>query len=95
MILQKSFLHTDLLLKKHLFVSMLKTVVLLNIFVETMIHLFQKENRNVKKQLILDRNILCDVISVFTFTFDQLSASLMKNIPLPFIPLPLNGNVCI
>ncbi len=58
-------------------------------------HLFQKENINVKKQLILDRNILCNIISVFTFTFDQLSASLMKKVPLPFIPLPLNGNVCI
>jgi len=42
MILQKSFLYADLLLRKHfLLLSMLKTVVLLNSFVETMIHLFQ------------------------------------------------------
>ncbi len=36
MILQKSFYYADLLLKKH-FLSMLKTVVQLNIFVKTMI----------------------------------------------------------
>ncbi len=48
-----------------------------------------------KKKLILDRNILCNITSVFTFTFDQSSVSLMKKVPLPFIPLPLNGNVCI
>jgi len=38
MILQKSFQYADFLLKKHLFLFlMLKTVVLLNIFVETAI----------------------------------------------------------
>jgi len=37
MILQKSLIYVDLLLKKHFFLlSMLKTVVLLNISVETM-----------------------------------------------------------
>ncbi len=37
MILQKSFVYDDLLLNKHvlLLLSMLKTVVLLNIYVET------------------------------------------------------------
>jgi len=36
MILQKSFKYADLVLQKHfLLLSMLKTVVLLNIFVET------------------------------------------------------------
>ncbi len=35
MILQKSFYYADLLLKKYLLLSMLKIVVLLNIFVET------------------------------------------------------------
>ncbi len=38
MILQKSFWYADLVLKKHfLLFSMLKTVIPLNIFVETMI----------------------------------------------------------
>ncbi len=36
MILQKSFIYTDLMFQKHfLLLSMLKTVVLLNMFVET------------------------------------------------------------
>ncbi len=39
-ILQKSFQITDLVLMKHFFLSVLKKVVLLNIFVETMIHFF-------------------------------------------------------
>ncbi len=37
MILQKSFSYADLVLKKHLLSSMLKTFVLLNIFRETLI----------------------------------------------------------
>jgi len=41
MIIQQSFRYTDLLLKKHfLLLSMLKTVEILNIFVETVIHFF-------------------------------------------------------
>ncbi len=41
MILQKSLLYADLVLKKHLLISMLKSA-LLNIFVKTLyIHLFQ------------------------------------------------------
>ncbi len=52
MILQKSFEYADLLHKKHfVLLSMLKTVVLFNYFVETMILVFQDPlmNRNVKK----------------------------------------------
>jgi len=42
MILQKSLKYAGLLLKEHfLLLSMLKTVVLLNIFVETSIHFFR------------------------------------------------------
>ncbi len=41
MILQESFWYSDLQLKKHFsLLSTLKTVVLLNIFVETVIHIF-------------------------------------------------------
>ncbi len=42
MILQKSFKYADLVLKKHFFILvMLKMVVLLNILIGTMMHLFQ------------------------------------------------------
>ncbi len=43
MILQKSLNDTDLMLIKHfLLLSMMKTVVLLNVFVKTMIALFDE-----------------------------------------------------
>jgi len=46
MILQKSFKYADLVLQKHfLLLSMLKTVVLLNIFVETDIFSGVSEDR--------------------------------------------------
>ncbi len=38
--IQAAIIYTDLVLKKHLLLSMLKIVVLLNIFMETVIHFF-------------------------------------------------------
>ncbi len=48
MILQKLFLYL-LLNKQILLLSMLESVVMLNIFVETMIHLFSMMNRKLKR----------------------------------------------
>ncbi len=73
MILQKLFQYADLLLKKHfLLLSILKTVVLLNIFVKTVI--FFKDsliNRNIK--------IIAGILfmQVFIITFDQFNASML------------------
>ncbi len=55
---------------------MLKTLVLLIIFVETMIH-FQDESFDGK----FKRTALCDIINVFTLIFDQFNKSLIsKNV---------------
>ncbi len=60
MILQKSFLYANLLPKEHFLVfSILKTVVLLNIFVESVIHFFR---------LLRWTEISCNKIKIFTVT---------------------------
>jgi len=65
MILQKSFKYADLLLRKHfLLPSMLKTLVLLHIFVKTM-HLFEIE-------------IFCKIINVFNVSLDQLNTPFLN-----------------
>ncbi len=62
MILQKSFYYVDLLLKKHfLLLSMLKTVVLLNILVETMIFL---DEQNVQMNSSVEWYTLYDTVYV-------------------------------
>ncbi len=72
MIFQKSF--SDLLLKKHFLKSMLKTIVKINIFVETMIQCFVLFSQKVQKN-----NLKYFVTNVFTVTFDQFNAeSLLK-----------------
>jgi len=58
-ILQKSFQYADL--KKHfLLLSVLKKVVLLIVFVESVIHVFHDS--------LMNRN---SILNVFTVTFDQ------------------------
>ncbi len=57
---------------------MLKTVVLMNIAVEKFI--FQDSHMN-RKFKSFEIEIFCNIINVFTFTFDQFNASLMdKNV---------------
>ncbi len=55
--LHKSLSYADLLLKKHLLLlSMLKTLVLINMFVETVIiflGLDQKQNRTIKRTVFI------------------------------------------
>ncbi len=57
---------------------MLKTVVTLNIFEETVIHFFQDSliNKRTKEQHLF--GILFRIINVLTVTFDQLNASLLN-----------------
>ncbi len=52
---------------------MLKTVVLLNIFVETVIH-FRWWIESSKEQHSFEIEIFCNIINVFTDTFDQFHA---------------------
>ncbi len=54
---------------------MLKTVVLIHIFVET-VNLWWKESS--KEQHIFKIEIFCYIINVFTVPFDQLNASLLN-----------------
>ncbi len=53
---------------------MLTTVVLFNIFVETVMHLFQYYlmNRKFKNQHLFEMEIFCKVINVFTVTLFKL-----------------------
>ncbi len=81
MILQKSFLYADLLLKKHIIIIIIiiiiinvETVVLLHIFVETVNILFFSIwwIENSKGQHLFEIEIFCNIINVFIVTFDQL-----------------------
>ncbi len=68
MILQKSFSYADLLLKKHFWLlSIMKTVKLLNIIVESS-----------KEQHLYEIEIFCNIINVFSVTFHQFNASLLS-----------------
>ncbi len=63
--------------------SVLKTILLLNNFVETLIHLVSVcfDELKVKKNWIdaeKDCEILCDIINVFAVTFDQFNATLLN-----------------
>ncbi len=71
---------SDLLLKKHFWLlSMLKTVVLPNIFVETVIQDLQDLQKNRKfKRNLFEIEIFWNIINVFTVAFDQFNASLMN-----------------
>ncbi len=63
---------------------MLKTVVLTNIFVETVIHfIFQDSQMNSsKEQHLFEIEISCNIINVLTVSFDQFNVSLMnKSVP--------------
>ncbi len=70
------------MLKKHYLLLVLKTVVLLNIFVETVTLFFRVflMNRSSKEQHLFEIEIFCNNINVFTDTFDQFNASLMKKV---------------
>ncbi len=67
---------------------MLKTVVLLNIFVEIVIHfIFQDSqmNRKFKRTALFEIDIFCNIINGFIVTFGQFNASLMdKSIVIVF-----------
>ncbi len=63
--LQKSFSYFDMVLKKHLLLSV-KTVVLLNIFVWTIKHLSK-----LKELDLIKIEVFCNIINVFTVTFSQ------------------------
>ncbi len=68
MILQKSFQYADLLFTKNAFLlSVLKTVALLNLYVETMIHVYLKY-----------KYFISIIINVFTVTFDQFNVYLLN-----------------
>ncbi len=66
MIFQKSF--SDLLLKKHFLKSMLKTIVKINIFVETMIQCFvlfsQKVQKNNLFEIFCNKCLYCHIWSI-------------------------------
>ncbi len=58
---------------------MVKTVVLLNIFVENDTFLYSSLiNRNFKRRSFIWNRIFCNIIHVFTVTFDQVNVSLMN-----------------
>ncbi len=70
MILQKSLIYANLVLKKHfLLISILKTVLLPNIFVETVKPLNQDSliNRKIKRTAFLK----IEICIFFTVIFDQ------------------------
>ncbi len=60
---------------------MFKTVVLHNIFVETVIYLFFQDsqiNRKFKRTAFIRNIIFCNIINVCTVTFDQFNAYLLN-----------------
>ncbi len=66
---------------------MLKTVVLPNIFVETVIHfIFQDSqmNRKFKRTALFEIEIFSNIRNLFTVTFDQFNASLMNKLFISF-----------
>ncbi len=77
-----SFYYADLLLKKHfLLLSMLKTVVLPNVFVELMISFlgFFDELKWQKNSIYLKYKYFAGIkINIFTATFDQPNGFLLK-----------------
>ncbi len=60
---------------------MLKTVVLLYIFVETVIHFFSGffDEQKVQKNSVYLKQKTCNIINIFTVIFDQFNASLKNN----------------
>ncbi len=67
----KSFKYADLVLKKHFeLLSMLKPVGMLNIFVKTVLHFFQVSLMKRK----LKTEINCNIVNVFTVTFNEFNA---------------------
>ncbi len=58
-----------------------KNICPANIFVETMIlfsTIFFNENKSSKEQHLFEMEIFCNIINVFTATFDQINAPLIK-----------------
>ncbi len=55
--------------------------MLLHIFVETMMHFYSQDslmNRKFKRPHLFEIEIFCNIINVFTVTFDQFDASLLN-----------------
>ncbi len=71
MILQKSFLYADVLKKHFLLLSVLKTVVLINIFVEHTIFSVLFDEQKAHTNIIYLKNKSC-------VTFDQFNASMLN-----------------
>ncbi len=57
---------------------MLKTVVLHNILVETVKHFLFWRIESSKEQHLLEMEIFCNIINIFTVTFDQFNAALLN-----------------
>ncbi len=75
-----SYLETKTCLSAELYLSTAHhLVVLLNIFVETVMRLiFFRIYRSSKEQRLFEIKIFCNIINVFTVTFDHFIASLMN-----------------
>ncbi len=72
---------------------MLKTVVMFNVFVETVIHFFQDSllNRKFKEQNWFQIELFCKIINAFIVTFDQIKI-IIKNKNLTDPKLILNSS---
>ncbi len=81
-LLQSSVSHdpSNMLLKKHFrLLSMLKTVVLLHIFVETLMHFCQDYSWSEYENEVCNcENIFFEINPLSTVTFDQFNTSLLK-----------------
>ncbi len=62
---QRSLYYADLLLKKHFLLSMLKTIVVLNIIVEKVIHFF--------KDLLMNKMLKLTAVHLFLNTMSLMS----------------------
>ncbi len=71
-------LFQSLVLKKHFWLlSMLNTVVPFNIFLENMLPFFKYYKS--KKKHLFEKEIFCNIINIFTFTFDQFESMQNKS----------------
>ncbi len=68
--------HSNMPVWHFLLLSVLKTVVLPNFFVETNFFQDSSINKELKSNYLID--IFCNIINVFTVTFDQLNVSLLN-----------------
>ncbi len=66
------------MLKNHfLLLSVLETVVHLNMFMETVTIFYDSlRSGKVKKEQLLYKTEICNILNIFTFTFDHINALL-------------------